>query len=71
MTTIAPNTKIDWSKYPPIPGFDCVKMKREIQAKIFEETKHMTLEERRERSRQASERAALRRAERQRQAVET
>ena len=71
MTKIEPNTKIDWSKYPPIPGFDCVKMKREIQAKIFEETKHMTLEERRERSRQASERAERRRAERQRQAVET
>ena len=56
-------TKIDWEKFPPIPGFDCVRMKREIQAAIFEETKHMTLEERRERSRQASERAALRRKE--------
>ena len=40
--------QIDWSKYPPIPGFDCVAMKREIQAKIYEETKHMTPEERRE-----------------------
>jgi len=56
-------TKIDWSKYPPVPGFDCVAMKQKIQAKIYEETKHMTLEERRERTRQASERAALRRKE--------
>ena len=74
MTKIEPNTKIDWSKYPPIPGFDCVKMKREIQAKIFEETKHMTLEERRERTRkraeQFDEEQRLRRAERQCQAVE-
>ena len=49
-------TKIDWSKYPPVPGFDSVKMKREIQAKIYEETKHMTREEKREHTRQASER---------------
>ena len=48
-------TKIDWSKFPPIPGFDCVKMKREIQAEIYEETKHMTREERREYTRKASE----------------
>ena len=56
MTKIAPNTKIDWSKYPPIPGFDCVKMKREIQAKIYEETKHMTWEEEREYIRKKAER---------------
>ena len=49
-------TKIDWDKFQPIPGFDCVEWKRARQAQIFEETKHMTLEERRERSRQASER---------------
>ena len=48
-------TKIDWNKFPPVPGFDSIKMKREIQAKIYEETKHMTPEERRERTRQASE----------------
>ena len=36
---------LDLSKTKPIPGFDCVKMKREIQAKIYEETKHMTREE--------------------------
>jgi len=47
--------KTNW--YPgAIPGFDCVKMKREIQAQIYEETKHMTPEERREHTRQAAER---------------
>jgi hypothetical protein len=56
-------TTLDLSKIKPIPGFDCVEWKRERQAKIFEETKHMTLEERRERSRQASERAVIRRKE--------
>jgi len=54
-------TKIDWSKYPPVPGFDSIRMKREIQAKIYEETKHMTREEVREYYRQASEESALRR----------
>ena len=49
-------TKIDWSKFPTVPGFDSIKMKREIQTKIYEETKHMTPEERRERTRKASER---------------
>jgi hypothetical protein len=33
---------------------DCVKLKRAIQAKIYEETKYMTPEERRDRTRQAS-----------------
>jgi len=74
MTKIAPNTKIDWSKYPPIPGFDCVKMKREIQAKIYERTKDMTSEEYleyvRKRAEQFDEKQRIRRAERQRQAVE-
>jgi len=69
MTKMALNTKIDWSKYPPIPGFDCVKMKREIQAKIYEETKHMTWEEEREyirkRAEQFDREQRLRRAERQ------
>jgi len=60
-------TKIDWSKYPPVPGFDSIKMKREIQAKIYEETKHMTREEVREYYRQASEESALRRKARARQ----
>jgi len=29
-----PMTKIDWSKYPAIPGFDSLKWKREIQEKF-------------------------------------
>jgi len=57
-------TTLDLSQFKPIPGFDCVEWKRERQAQIYEETGHMTLEERRERSRRASERAAVRRAER-------
>jgi hypothetical protein len=57
--------KIDWSQYPPIPGFDSLKWKRERQEKIYEETKSMTREEVRERLRQAVERADQRRAERQ------
>ena len=48
-------TKIDWSKFPPIPGFDSIRMKREIQAAIYEETKHMTPEERQEYTRKNSE----------------
>ena len=45
----------DW--YPePIPGFDALKTKWDIQAQIYEETKHMTPEEQRERTRQVSER---------------
>jgi hypothetical protein len=35
-----------WKQFPPIPGFDCLKMKHDIQAKIHEETKHMTQEQR-------------------------
>ena len=34
-----------WKRFPPIPGFDCLRMKQEIQAKICEEIKDMTLEE--------------------------
>jgi hypothetical protein len=49
-------TKIDLSQFKPIPGFDSLKWKQEVQTKIYEETKHMTPEERRERTRQASER---------------
>jgi len=40
----------------PIPGFDSLKWMREVQAKIYEETKDMTWDEQRERLRQASER---------------
>ena len=57
-------TRLDLSKIKPIPGFDCVKMKREIQAKIYEEIKDMTWEEQREYYRQAAEHAERRRAER-------
>jgi len=35
-----------WKRFPPIPGFDCLKMKRDIQARIHAETKHMTQEQR-------------------------
>lgn len=35
-----------WKRFPIIPGFDCLKMKHDIQAKIHEETKHMTQEQR-------------------------
>jgi len=38
-------TTLDLSKIKPIPGFDCVQMKREIQAQIYQETKDMTTEE--------------------------
>jgi hypothetical protein len=34
-----------WAKFPPIPGFDCVKMKHEIQERLYEETRGMTPKE--------------------------
>jgi hypothetical protein len=34
-----------WKRFPPIPGFDCVKMKNDIQAKIYEEIKDLSSEE--------------------------
>lgn len=36
----------DLKNIRPIPGFDCVKMKHDIQAKIYEEIKDMTAAER-------------------------
>ena len=48
-------TKIDWNRFPIIPGFDAIECKRRIQAEIYEETKDMTLEERWEYSRKSSE----------------
>ena len=48
-------TKLDLSRFKPIPGFDCVKWKRERQAQIYEETKNLTPEEQRERLRKNSE----------------
>jgi hypothetical protein len=35
-----------WKRFSTIPGFDCLKMKHDIQAKIHEETKHMTQDQR-------------------------
>ena len=62
-------TTLDLSQIKPIPGFDCVAMKREIQAKIYEETKGMSREEVRDYIRKESmafrEEQRLRRAERQ------
>ena len=49
-------TTLDLSQFKPIPGFDSLKWKREIQTQIYEETKNMTPEQRRERTRQASAR---------------
>jgi hypothetical protein len=49
-------TKLDLSQFKPIPGFSCIKMKRDIQAKIYEETKDMTPAERQEYIRQGAER---------------
>ena len=34
-----------WKQFPPIPGFDCIKMKEDIQAEIYEEIKDMTSDE--------------------------
>jgi hypothetical protein len=34
-----------WRRFPPIPGFNCIKMKEDIQAKIYEEIKDMSSEE--------------------------
>jgi len=59
-------TQLDMSKFKPIPGFDSLKWKQERQAKIYEETKNMTPEQRRERLRQVVERDEQRRAERER-----
>jgi hypothetical protein len=56
-------TKLDLSQFKPIPGFDSLKWKQERQAEIYEETKHMTPEQRRERERQAVERDKRWRAE--------
>ncbi|GEM_PF-2250990 len=39
-------TRKFWKQFPPIPGFDCMKMKHDIQAKIYEEIKDMSPEER-------------------------
>ena len=41
-------TKFDLSTIKPIPGFDSLKWKQEVQAKIYEETKDMTPKEQRD-----------------------
>ena len=67
-------TTLDLSTIEPIPGFDCVAFKRQVQAEIYRETKGMTDEEVREYFRLADERAALRRkalARRQTMEVQT
>lgn len=46
--------EIDWPK--PIPGFSVLKMKQEIQEKIYNETKDLTSEEALEYFRKGSER---------------
>jgi len=43
-----------WKQFPDMPGFDCIKMKRDIQTKIHQETKGMTQEERLEYYRQGA-----------------
>ena len=64
-------TTLDLSTITPIPGFDCVAFKRQVQAEIFQETEGMTDEEVREYFRLADERATLRRkALSRRQALE-
>jgi len=61
-------TKLDMSQFKPIPGFDSLKWKQEVQTKIYEETKDMTSEEVCEYFRKGSEEfreeQRLRRAER-------
>ena len=50
-------TKLETDWYPePIPGFDALKTKWEIQAQIYEEIKHMTPEEQREHTHKSAER---------------
>ena len=34
-----------WKRFPTIPGFDCLKMKNDIQTKIYEEIKDLSSEE--------------------------
>jgi hypothetical protein len=53
------------SQFKPIPGFDSLKWKAEVQAEILRETEGMTREEVREYFRQAAEQGNARRAERE------
>ena len=56
-------TKIDWNKFPVIPGFDAIECKRRIQAEILRENDGMTREQIRERQRHACERDERQRTE--------
>jgi len=60
-------TKFDLSKIQPIPGFNSLKWKREVHAKIYRETEGMTPEAIREYFQKGAERCdadiAQRRAE--------
>ena len=44
-------TTFDLSQIKPIPGFDPLKWKQEVQERIYEETKGMAPEQRREHTR--------------------
>lgn len=44
-----------WKQFEGTPRIDCLKMKHDIQAQIYKETKDMTWEERREYFRKGSE----------------
>ena len=35
-----------WKRFPPVPGFDCLKMKHDIQSEIYEDVKNMSTEQR-------------------------
>lgn len=56
-----------WKQFAGTPSINCVQMKHDIQAKIYEETKDMTWEERRAYYQRGSE--AFRRESAQRQAA--
>jgi hypothetical protein len=44
-----------WKQFEGVPPIDCVEMKRNIQAKIYEEIKNLTMEERIDYFRRGSE----------------
>jgi hypothetical protein len=58
-------TKLSTAFPDTMPRFDCVELKREIQAQIYQEIKNMNTEEMLDYFRQAGERADCRRAKRE------
>jgi len=44
-----------WKQFAGTPRIDCVKMKHDIQARIYEETKEMSWDERRDYLQQRAE----------------